>query len=77
MIYTFTAWQKVEVKGDIEADSEEDARRKIEEIYAATDVTGEGILFDNVGDVENLEIEPDGDIEIFDLYADESEDDDF
>ena len=73
MTWNFTVRCNIELTGDIEADSREEAENILDRITAELTVDGNGVVFNIPSEVEYLDIEPD-DTEVYGLFsADEDE----
>jgi hypothetical protein len=73
MTWNFTVRCNIELTGDIEADSREEAENILDRITTELTVDGNGVVFNIPSEVEYLDIEPD-DTEVYGLFsADEDE----
>ena len=71
MIYHFTATQVVEITGEVEADSREEAMAIIENIQANPNQKGEGIVFSNFEKIDYFDVNTDCEfVEVTDIYPD-------
>lgn len=73
MFYTFKAKQVIEIEGTVEAETEDEARAIIENIYATEGEHGT-IVFGNLDKLDDYDIDTLDAIDIDDICPDASED---